>query len=548
MPWNEAIFVAESLLVLVALALPLRSRRVEGILRRIAYHRLSPLVVAVFAMALRAALLPVEPVPSPRSHDELSYLFQADTFLHGRLANPTHPLWEHFETFHIDQFPTYASMYPPLSGLVLALGQLFLGSPFAGVWLSVGLMCGLLCWALRGWFTPGWAFFAASLAAIRLGAFSYWGDSYWGGALAACGGALLFGALPRLLRSSRTRDAVLAALGVVILLNTRPYEGFVFSLAVAMIGLWWARRLRLRAILPAILAVLVCGGAWMAYYNWRVFGAPTKLPYTVNRQTYALAPVYIFQSPLPPKTYRYKEMQQFYAGWEMAVYENARTRAGYANLVFAKLYWIWSFFVCPVLTLPLLAFATTCRSSRSKILLFVGAMMAASTSVVAFFQPHYLAPATVVFYAMIIQGMRALQRKTPRVVRAVPVVCVAMIGVRIALAPSMLPDDYVSPTKTWAGTAHTYRRRAEVAQQVLREGGQHVVIVRYGPHHSYHDEYVYNSADIDSSPIVWARDMGAEKNAELQKYYPSRKIWCLYADTNLKLMPYSDPVAMSSLH
>jgi hypothetical protein len=49
--------------------------------------------------------------------------------------------------------------------------------------------------------------------------------------------------------------------------------------------------------------------------------------------------------------------------------------------------------------------------------------------------------------------------------------------------------------------------------------------VHYGPHHNVHDDYVHNAADIDSSPVVWARDMGPEKNAGLVQYFRSRKVW-----------------------
>ena len=104
----------------------------------------------LLVLAVRAALLPVWPVPRPSIYDEFSYLLQADTFVHGRLANKAHPRWQFFETVYVLQQPTYASKYPPGQALMMAAGQAVTGNAWAGVWLSCGLLAAALCWALQG--------------------------------------------------------------------------------------------------------------------------------------------------------------------------------------------------------------------------------------------------------------------------------------------------------------------------------------------------------------------------------------------------------------
>src|ERR671924_441683 len=200
--------------------------------------RLSVLLTGLSVLILRVALIPLLGIPEPRWHDEFSYLLAGDTFAHGRLTNPPHPMWIHFESFHIIQQPTYMSMYAPAQGIVLAVGQR-LGHPWIGQMIVTALMCSALCWMLQGWLPTGWAFLGGILAVFRLGILSYWMNTYWSGSVIVLGGALVGGALPRLKRHARVLDALVMALGLVILANSRPYEGLIFSLPVAGATLIW---------------------------------------------------------------------------------------------------------------------------------------------------------------------------------------------------------------------------------------------------------------------------------------------------------------------
>ena len=54
----------------------------------------------------------------------------------------------------------------------------------------------------------------------------------------------------------------------------------------------------------------------MAYYDYRVFGSAFTPPYKINRQTYAVAQHFLWQSPRPEPVYRHRIMRDFYAGPE----------------------------------------------------------------------------------------------------------------------------------------------------------------------------------------------------------------------------------------
>jgi hypothetical protein len=69
--------------------------------------------------------------------------------------------------------------------------------------------------------------------------------------------------------------------------------------------------------------------------------------------------------------------------------------------------------------------------------------------------------------------------------------------------------------------------------------GKDLIIVSYAPNHRMHEEWVYNGAEPDAGSIVWARDMGWQRNIEIIEYYADRHIWSLFADeTPPRLDPY----------
>jgi hypothetical protein len=481
-------------------------------------------------------------VPLPRYHDEYSYLLAADTFAHGRLTNPPHPMWMHFETFHVIWHPTYMSMYPPGQGLILALGEV-LGNPWIGQLLASALMCAAICWMLQGWIPARWALLGGVLVVARLGLLSYFTNGYWSACLPAVGGGLVLGAVPRIQHGARKRDAAIMAIGLFVLANTRPYEGFLLSLGVA-IGLWaWilgkngppARVSLIQIILPLILTLIPLA-AWTGYYYHRVTGSAFRMAYDVNRETYAMGRYFIWQEPWARKTYHHARMQAKYEQ-ELKEADENQTLRGFLRRGGEKVYSFWHVYLVAPLPFVFIALPCAVRDRRMRVPWMIGGIFVIGLALEVWFLPHYFAPAAALFYLILLQCMRHLRwfewREHPiglAFVRAVSLIYLATVVLRIGMAVA-----HVHPEKEWQ---HGDLGRAAIVKELDAMPGKDVVLVKYAADFDPDREWVFNGADIDGQKIVWARDMGPEKNQELLDYYRGRKFWIVEADGEARLEPY----------
>jgi hypothetical protein len=523
--------------------------------------------------------------PLPVATDEFSYLLAADTFAAGRLTNPTPLQWQFFETPQVLFQPTYQSKYPPGQGLFLALGQRLAGTPMAGVWLSSALSCGAFCWMLQAWVGQAWALYGGLLAAFQLAFFGHWAQSYWGGMVAALGGALVYGALRRLAKtggSGQVGSAIALALGLVILANTRPFEGALAVLpGLAALAVCWARqrpawpRLISEVALPAI-ALLLLGAFLTLTYDRRVTGSAWQMPYQAYQRQYDPVPSFIFQR-LRPWPHLQNVAMEASAVSTLAAWRWAH---GFYRVVFvtSKLFGLWQFafaavlsaaFVmlswaerCPkwIVTLQAIVFVAAQGLAVNQVLFWPApsplwimvlllALVTQAVLLVRYFleawnrvglcalgfvalglmvetyrfHSHYMAPVIPVAVALGVQAIRrgwdwTVGSRAPGKILALGIPILVLAA---AAAGAARPRGRL---ELWA------EQRAAMQKRLESLPGRQLVIVHYGPQHDFYEEWVENGADLQAAPVIWAREGSTKKNCELMATYSGRAVWRLDAD------------------
>jgi len=165
--------------------------------------------------------------------------------------------------------------------------------------------------------------------------------------------------------------------------------------------------------------------------------------------------------------------------------------------------------------------------------------------------PHYAAPAAAAILAILVECMRRLHRVRRngrpiglQLMFAAPLIMLAILAVRIGLEKFHLPFTQANNFESWCCVQPGNQNKARVLETLQKTGGKHLVIVKPKDNPNDFLQWIYNAADIDASPVVWAPDLGPEQDRALVEYFRGRTIWLVDPNPQpARITPY--PVAPS---
>jgi len=142
-------------------------------------------------------------------------------------------------------------------------------------------------------------------------------------------------------------------------------------------------------------------------------------------------------------------------------------------------------------------------------------------------QTHYFSPFTSLAVLLVVLGLRTLASIfKPRAMKLVYVLLAVqlLINISISAQPFSL-ESHGTPAQGQDMDAHKSYTREQFKNVLMQKGGKHLVLVSYAPNRIFYNEWVFNIADIDKGPIVWARSMNEKEDGKLLAYFKDRQVW-----------------------
>jgi hypothetical protein len=294
-----------------------------------------------------------------------------------------------------------------------------------------------------------------------------------------------------------------------------------------------------RIVMPLVIILALTGTA-MAFYNLRVTGKAFRMPYQIYEDAYSIAPKFIWQSVRPEPIFHHQALRDAARGPDLTLYRLERSVLGFImkNVAFLSWWLLYSLnvFLLPLIILFSLIVRWALRNHWAGFALVTYCLFALGLMMEVPMMIHYAAPIISFNYLFAVQAIRLSTwgHESGKVCQAVSRL-VPFVGAT-ALVVALFVRIHFDDASSW------YKRRAGILEQLEKVEGRHLIIVSYGPDHLVHEEWVHNNADIDSSKVVWAREMDTARNCKLIRYFKDRYLWSLDIDSNHsipKLQPHT---------
>jgi hypothetical protein len=292
------------------------------------------------------------------------------------------------------------------------------------------------------------------------------------------------------------------------------------------------------------------GAGLLAINNRAVTGDPLVLPYQAHTTQYGSSPLFNWQPKPDPPTYRHERLRDF-ADWETAIYESQQSVSGWfekalgrplaAGLDYLfgpqdglKISWLPG----PLL-LPLIVLIPLLRRRPTRYALGVVAVLFLALSGATYFVPHYVAAVACLWMYLVVEATRIVRvtLRRRKLLRRAVVPLLLSYALLLVVVSTAEYDSHMRETDHW------FKQKERLTDSLLAAGGDHLVLVEYGPGYLIHAEWVSNGAEIDDQAIIWARAVNHEQDARLLKFYQARSTWRLVLDPDRS--PLLTPVDVS---
>jgi len=323
-------------------------------------------------------------------------------------------------------------------------------------------------------------------------------------------------------------------LGLAVLVNSRPLEGILMAIPVGCLVLPWKikwERTRnfhfvKKVILPfvLILSIIVIG---VGSYNKAITGKASRFPYVLCLKNQMTIPLFIWEPLRPGASLRFPATSYFMRDDSARYYLEKRTWKGFFTDEFKDIRRIFIFYFGYVLAAPVLFFLpgflrNKQRAFKSFLVVLILACTCAAMPSMALW--HYFSPVTDLVVLLVVWGLRTLacflKHKAIKLVYVL--IAIQVMSNMVIFVKSDRVESYGTPAQGQGFALEQYTRQ-QLINVLMQKGGKHLVIVDRDP--GLLCEWVYNGADIDKQPIVWARSINHEEDAQVVAYFKDRRVW-----------------------